>query len=127
MPKQNVPSLTVIGRDRQIYAEARKGGSIVRLVMTIPGEDAPTADFLCWGRAAKNPEKAMRRAVREYLKTPQGKAYAAWILGAGSFNWGDAINEVPADIWERHGLRLLPSLYSTTITVEHDERLNDKV
>lgn len=127
MSKENVPSRTIIERDRPIYAEARKGGFIVRLVMTIPDEDAPTADFLCWGRAANNPEGAMRQAVREYLKTSQGKAYAAWILGAGSFNWGDAMNEVPADIWERHGLQLLPFLYSTTITVEHNERLNDQV
>lgn len=100
---------------------------IVRLAMQgDPANNlAPSiADFAFVAGEHAHPETALRGAVREYLETPQGERYLQSIRG--NFNWGDALERVPPQVWERHGLRPLEARrVDDVITVEHDEIIAD--
>lgn len=71
--------------------------------------------------SSDNPEQKLRDAVKEYLQTDDGKK----MIEATSydFNWGDAINYVPDEIWEKHGVKPVYESQAVTITVDQDEVL----
>jgi hypothetical protein len=89
----------------------------------LAGEDSPDDyDAGCWHfgySGGASPEEALRDAVRDYLTSPNGNPN-----GYAHFNWGDAIDEVPKEIWAKYGLRELPEEYAELrVTVDHDEQL----
>jgi hypothetical protein len=61
---------------------------------------------------------AARAAVAEFLESDLGKEIAASINY--DFNWGDAIQEIPTEIWQKHGLRKQPC---GSVEVNQDEVL----
>jgi len=64
---------------------------------------------------------AIKAVVADYLRTPEGYAYAKSIRM--DFNLGD-LDEVPEAIWRTHGLRLLRCAgLEGDIFVEHDRNL----
>ena len=72
---------------------------------------------------AKMTEIAMREAVEDFLNTDEGKL--ALRQEAGCFNWGDAIYHIPDEVWEKHGVKFIPSLHQATITVDQNESFVD--
>jgi hypothetical protein len=72
-------------------------------------------------KLGENPQAAMRAAVKEYLSTDEGKQIAE--NNGDDFNWGDAILNVPAELWEKYGLRMVTHLTDNVIVVNHDENL----
>ena len=58
---------------------------------------------------------AMRAAVADYLAQPDANP------NGYAFNWGDAVDEVPDDVWARHGLRPLDIPVGRSLDVDHDE------
>jgi hypothetical protein len=64
-----------------------------------------------------DPDAALRAAASDHLSTPGANP------DGHAFNWGDAVGEVPAATWARHGLRLLPVHASRSVDVDHDETL----
>ena len=64
-------------------------------------------------------EAALRAAVAEYLATPGSNP------NRYPFNWGDAADEVPDEVWARHGLRPLDIPAARSVDVDHDETFWD--
>lgn len=68
-------------------------------------------------------EAALRAAVADYAAhTAAPAAGGTHQDGWARFNWGDALSEIPAAIFARHGLRVLDTLLPT-VTVEQNELL----
>ena len=65
-------------------------------------------------------EDALREAVKEFLGTDQGIEAVKETMG--DFNWGDAINMVPDEIWNKHGIYPVSSGIED-IVVNQDETL----
>lgn len=51
-----------------------------------------------------NPEKALRKAIDDYLFTPDGKDMINY--SCGDFNWGDAVMSVSEECLNKHGIEL---------------------
>lgn len=67
-------------------------------------------------------EANLRKAIDEYLSTDEGQAQIAGSV----FNWGDAVNDVPAEIWQKYGITSIDDIESNgEIQVEHDEDLGE--
>lgn len=49
-----------------------------------------------------NPESVLRRAVKDYLKTDEGKRQLE--INCGCWNWGDVENEIPGSFFLNYGL-----------------------
>ena len=64
-------------------------------------------------------QAAMRNAADEYLSTEDGQKYNESINQ--DFNWGDAVANVPNDIWQKHGLCLVDALSCIEVMVNQDE------
>lgn len=64
-----------------------------------------------------DPDSALRAAVADHL------ANSGANQDGRTFNWGDAVGEVPAETWARHGLRMLPVHAGRSLDVDHDETL----
>lgn len=71
------------------------------------------------GLQTEEVEKAMREAIAEFLATSEGKECSEGCCD--DFNWGDAVTEVPDEIWAKHGLRLENSVKGHDIIVDQDE------
>ena len=91
-------------------------------------ENWRTTDYFLADKSVESPEQSMRVAVSEFLETADGEE--AEQETAGDFNWGDAIEYVPDDIWRKHGIQMKyahkPYLVEGSvleITVDQDERL----
>lgn len=68
-------------------------------------------------------EGSMRAAVKEFLRSPESEK--ALELTNGQFNWGDAIVHVPEEIWNKHGIQIIPEKEADYIVIfSHDEKLN---
>lgn len=85
-------------------------------------------DYFLADTTLESPEHAMRTAVAEFLASADGEESIEETMG--DFNWGDAIEYVPDDIWSKHGVRMKyahqPYLVTGSvleITVDQDERL----
>jgi hypothetical protein len=91
-----------------------------------PGDDDPMEHdvgvwYFAYAAADEGPEAALRAAVAEYLALPDSNPNRD-----RTFNWGDALEEVPDAVWARHGLRPLPPLPTALqVVVDHDEVLVD--
>ena len=73
-----------------------------------------------------DPIAALKQAARDFLDTPEGKAYVER-TNAADYNWGDLVSSVPDEITEKHGVRITSTSF-THYVVDHDERLvNDAV
>ena len=68
-------------------------------------------------------EKAFRDAVKEFLSTEEGQRIVNY--NGGDFNWGDAVLNIPDEIWKNHGLIHLES--TAVVSVNHDENLYRKI
>lgn len=68
----------------------------------------------------KDPEQALRDAVKQFLKTEEGKKMIEY--SAGDFNWGDAVMSVPNEVWKAHGLTMVETGIQD-IVVNQDEVL----
>lgn len=77
-------------------------------------------NFILLKGSVEQAEKVVRKAVQEYLKTPEGKRDMEY--ACGYYNWGDAIRTIPDDFWEEHGLKPINHT-ATDIWVDHDEIL----
>lgn len=85
-------------------------------------------DYFLVDRSVEIPEQAMRAAVAEFLASADGEESIEETMG--DFNWGDAIEYVPDDIWSKHGIRIKyahqPYLVEGSvleISVDQDEQL----
>ncbi len=70
----------------------------------------------------KQPEKALRNAVKEFITSGTEECRAALNFANGYYNWGDAMSTVPDSIFEKHGLVRL-NQDAVDIIVNHDEVL----
>lgn len=67
----------------------------------------------------KNPEEALRNAVKDYLATEEGKE--AIKETCEDFNWGDVFTYIPEEFLEKYGIHY--SWASETSIVNQDEVL----
>lgn len=70
---------------------------------------------------AADAEKAARRAVEKYLKTPEGLKSRR--QNCGYFNWGDVACNVPDRFYIAEGLFPVPTKEEMSTVVMHDEDL----
>lgn len=93
------------------------GFYVFKLVRYRGGGEVYVDVFAAAGCVA-DPERALRSAVEEYLRSPEGRQAAeetGW-----EFNWGDALMYVPVEVFLRHGI--LP-LDVAEVEVHQDEIL----
>lgn len=69
--------------------------------------------------SVKEPEVALRNAVKDFLKSDKGKKSIQY--ACGDFNWGDAIANITDEFLHPHGLQW--SDEAETIVVNQDEIL----
>jgi len=65
-------------------------------------------------------EVAMRRAVKQFLDTDEGKKIAEG--NHNDFNWGDAVIHVPDKFWIEQGLKVIDTT-PRIVMLDHDENL----
>lgn len=94
---------------------------IVNLIRERISENEVWVDSFECDESVINPEQSMRAAVKEYLKTEEGKK--AIKDTCNDFNWGDAVLYVPDKIWNKYGLYPLNRNKSIDIKVNQDEIL----
>lgn len=89
-------------------------------------------DYFIVQENVENVEKAMREAVKDYLKTESGKKMIEY--SCGDYNWGDAVMSVDEESWNKHGIELKYdhkeySIIGETIEiiVNQDEVLCDEI
>lgn len=63
---------------------------------------------------------ALREAAGEFLWTEDGKKVLEETNGR--FNWGDLVEYLPAEVCERHGVRIVDT-FQTDLVVFHNEIL----
>ena len=73
-------------------------------------------------KAEKDPETALRSAVRDYLESGSKESQNEIKNANGYYNWGDAALTVPEEYFIIHGLRPLKNK-SVEIIVDHNEVL----
>jgi hypothetical protein len=78
--------------------------------------------FLYDDSKIKNPEKVVRKAVRDFLKTEEGKEAKEYACGC--FNWGDVMASIPDEYFESYGIIPFGDT-SINVEVEHDEVLSE--
>ena len=78
--------------------------------------------FLYDDAKIKDPEKTVRKAVQDFLKSDEGKE--ANENACGYFNWGDVMCYMPDEYFESRGLIPFGDT-SISAEVEHDEVLCD--
>lgn len=61
---------------------------------------------------------ALREAARDFVETKDGKDVLE--KTKGSFNWGDLIEYLPAEVCEKHGVRIVDT-FQTDLVVAHNE------
>lgn len=74
----------------------------------------------------EDPERALREAVQNFLKSGTEAAREAISYSCGYFNWGDVMSSVPDELFARHGLRKMSGCEAVDVNVEHDEILFDE-
>ena len=94
---------------------------MIQLVRARAGEGEAYINLFHVGADVQDVEAALRAAVEEFLSTPAGRQ--AIEETNYDFNWGDAIVYVPAEIWAKHGLKLLDTPAYDTVYVNQDEVL----
>ena len=62
-----------------------------------------------------DPISALQKAAREFAGTDGGKTN-------GCFNWGDLVENIPTEICEKYGFRIIDT-FQTDLIVAHDEQL----
>ena len=77
-------------------------------------------NFLLIKGSLEQAEESVRQAVKEYLKTPEGKRDV--VYAGGQYNWGDVASTIPDSFWEEHGLKPVHNT-AAGIWVNHDEVL----
>ena len=70
------------------------------------------------------PEKALRDTVSEFLSSGSEEARKALKEANGYFNWGDALDSVPDELWEKHGMTRRTAI-SMSSFVDYNESLFD--
>lgn len=95
---------------------------IVNLIRERTCESQLWIDTFIVDDSVKNPEQALRDAVKEFLATDEGKKANEY--ACNDFNWGDAVVYVPEEVWAKHGLKFR-DMKSVDIKVYQDEVLCD--
>lgn len=88
---------------------------ILNLTRERKSEGWSSSDFLLAEDYVKNPEEALREAVKDFMSSKDGKV----IVGhsCGDFNWGDLINVITDEILEVHGLyRCNRDIFNITVS-----------
>ena len=67
-------------------------------------------------------EAALRAAVADYAANEPGALHEVLQRTNFAFNWGDALSEISAALFARHGLHVLDTLLPT-VAVEQNELL----
>lgn len=96
---------------RTITAIERDGFNVRTLTMVF---EVPAKDF--------DLKAAVMAAATEYCKTKEGRE--TYSHNCGNFNWADLEMNVPNEICERHGFRMVDTMLSD-IEVDWDEQLVD--
>lgn len=68
-------------------------------------------------------QRAFIAAANEFAATPDGKDVID--DNSGDFNYGDFVNNVPNEICEKHGFKIVDT-FQTDLIVDHDECLVDQ-
>lgn len=98
-------------------------------IMNLIIRDMASRDWKIWienfwlEEGVENPEKALREAIQDFLKSGTEASEAALSYACDCFNWGDAMSFVPDEVFARHGLRKISDYGAVDINVEHDEIL----
>lgn len=96
---------------------------------TIIARNSDQTDEFCLGIVVEatdgqdpNPNviTALREAVRDFIGTADGKKVLEETCGC--FNWGDMVEYLPAEVCERHGVRIVDT-FQTDLIVCHSEIL----
>lgn len=91
------------------------------IVANIPAENEALMLTVETDNDDVDPVAALRDAAKEFVKTPEGKAYL--LETSGDYNWGDIASSIPDEITEKHGV-LITTTSITHHVVDHDEKLN---
>lgn len=99
----------------------RTRSDLFELCWRIEGFDEPEVGVWLFRRSCplEEIEANLRRAVQEFVKTEAGILVAT---NNYAFNWGDAVDHIPEEWWNRYGLSF-PEQRSVgfRIQVDHDE------
>lgn len=96
---------------------------------TIIAKNDDFRDEFCLGIIVENissaapdsdPVSALRDVAREFAETDEGKKVLEETNGC--FNWGDLVENIPKEICEKHGFRIVDS-FQTDLIVLHNEQL----
>ena len=102
-------------------------GSPRRVVLEMMDVDPVEAHLALFEVAAdvRDIKQTLRRAVLEFVNGPAFvDVLDALDIDAHQFNWGDALIQVPREVWLRHGLRYMPNAVPREhVVVDHNERL----
>lgn len=93
---------------------------VINFVRERNSENWSTTDSFLVEDFVKNPEEAIRNAVKDFMQTTEGKQVVK--DACGDFNWGDAIMYITDDCLISHGLRRYNEDIETII-VNQDEIL----
>lgn len=101
---------------------------LVALTRERRSENWSQTDYFIAQDNVNNPEEAMRKAIYDFLFTPEGKKMI--VYSSGDYNWGDAVMSVTDEFWNKHGIQMKydNQEYSVSgntveITVNQDEVL----
>lgn len=93
---------------------------LLNLVRERESENWSTTDLFLVEDSVDNAEEALRNAIKDYLKTKEGKISIK--NSCYDFNWGDAMMDVPNEYLNKYGIyRMIDD--TETIIVNQDEIL----
>lgn len=98
-------------------------------IMNLIVRDMASKDWKIWVEnfcledSVEDPERALREAIKDFLKSGTEAAKEAISYASGCFNWGDVMSTVPNEFFARHGLRKMSACEAVDVNVEHDEIL----
>ena len=96
---------------------------------TIIAKSSDLRDEFCLGIIVESPPSiapdsdpisALQKAAREFAGTDGGKKVLENTNGC--FNWGDLVENIPTEICEKYGFRIIDT-FQTDLIVAHDEQL----
>jgi hypothetical protein len=100
------------------------GTALVVITALVRRDHDPEEDYITLLEHAPglDVEAALRAAVADYATTEPDDLRAVLQRTNCAFNWGDALAEIPAAIFARHGLRVQEDRLPV-VTVEQNEQL----
>ena len=106
-----------------------KSGKKKPRILNLLVRDMASKDWKIWVEnfcledSAEDPERALREAIMDFLKSGTEVAKEAISYASGCFNWGDVMCSVPDKFFARHRLRKMSAYEAVAVNVEYDEIL----